>query len=164
MAHSFTLYKKFITPIPNTAIPPNMIQQTRTCSPLWRIWMFRFQDSSRFIQTRSDVENDVLRYNSVVRLVWADVSEEHIDSVFRIQRKSWRQYVNGPHGVISQKMVLFITTAVRTSNHKLQLNSVALFRQRTIPTERPPLVGEVVPTFADSGQRNGLPRPLISVF
>jgi hypothetical protein len=28
-------------------------------------------------------------------------------------------------------------------------NAVALVRERTIPTERPPLVGEVVPTFAD---------------
>jgi hypothetical protein len=28
-------------------------------------------------------------------------------------------------------------------------NSVALIRERTMPTERPPLVGEVVPTFAD---------------
>jgi hypothetical protein len=30
-----------------------------------------------------------------------------------------------------------------------KLNSVALVRERTIPTERHPLVGEVVPTFAD---------------
>jgi hypothetical protein len=36
-------------------------------------------------------------------------------------------------------------------NHKLKLNSVALVRERTMPTERPPLVGEVVPTFADRG-------------
>jgi hypothetical protein len=34
---------------------------------------------------------------------------------------------------------------------KLKLNSVALVRERTIPTERPPLVGEVVPTFEDRG-------------
>jgi hypothetical protein len=32
-----------------------------------------------------------------------------------------------------------------------KLNSVALDRERTMPTERPPLVGEVVPTFADRG-------------
>jgi hypothetical protein len=33
---------------------------------------------------------------------------------------------------------------------KIELkNSVALVHERTIPTERPPLVGEVVPTFAD---------------
>jgi hypothetical protein len=32
-------------------------------------------------------------------------------------------------------------------------NSVALVRERTIPTERPPFVGEVVPTFADRGCR-----------
>ena len=50
---------------------------------------------------------------------------------------------------------------------KLKLNSVALVRERTIPTERPPLVGEVVPTFAgrgvSRGQRNESPRPF-SVF
>jgi hypothetical protein len=33
----------------------------------------------------------------------------------------------------------------------LKLNSVALVRERTIPTERPPHVGEVVPTFEDRG-------------
>jgi hypothetical protein len=33
----------------------------------------------------------------------------------------------------------------------IKLNSVALVRERTMPTERPPLVGEVVPTFADRG-------------
>jgi histidinol phosphatase-like PHP family hydrolase len=32
-------------------------------------------------------------------------------------------------------------------------NSVALVRKRTIPTERPPLVGEVVITFVDRGCR-----------
>jgi hypothetical protein len=30
-------------------------------------------------------------------------------------------------------------------------NSVALVPERTIPTERPPLLGEAVPTFADRG-------------
>ena len=48
-----------------------------------------------------------------------------------------------------------------------KLNSVALVRERTIPTERPPPVGEVVPTFAgrgvSRGQRNESPRPF-SVF
>jgi hypothetical protein len=34
--------------------------------------------------------------------------------------------------------------------HK-QTNSVALVRERTMPTERPPILGEVVPTFADRG-------------
>ena len=49
-----------------------------------------------------------------------------------------------------------------------KLNSVALVRERTIPTERPPPVGEVSANFADRGvsrgQHNGSPRPLISVF
>jgi hypothetical protein len=34
-----------------------------------------------------------------------------------------------------------------------KLNSVALIRERTMPTELPPHVGEVVPTFADRGCR-----------
>jgi hypothetical protein len=34
---------------------------------------------------------------------------------------------------------------------KKKLKSVALVRVRTMPTERPPLVGEVVQTFADRG-------------
>jgi len=46
---------------------------------------------------------------------------------------------------------------------------VALVRERTIPTERPPPVGEVSANFfagrgVSRGQRNGSPRPLISVF
>jgi hypothetical protein len=47
----------------------------------------------------------------------------------------------------------------------LNKNAVALAREQTMPTERPPLVGEVVPNFADRGvvrgQRNGFPRSLI---
>jgi hypothetical protein len=52
--------------------------------------------------------------------------------------------------------------------YKLHLNFVALVRERTIPTERPPLVGEVSANFCglrmSRGQRNGFPRSLISVF
>jgi hypothetical protein len=46
-------------------------------------------------------------------------------------------------------------------------NSVALVRKRTIPTEPPPIVGEVNANFSgytvSRGQRNESPRPLISV-
>jgi hypothetical protein len=35
--------------------------------------------------------------------------------------------------------------------YELKLNSTTLVRERTMPTERPPLVGEVVPTFAHRG-------------
>jgi hypothetical protein len=51
---------------------------------------------------------------------------------------------------------------------KQKANSGALVRQRTIPTERPPLVGEVSANFSgyrvSRGQRNESPMPLISVF
>jgi hypothetical protein len=49
-----------------------------------------------------------------------------------------------------------------------KLNSVALVRKRTIPTELPPLVGEVSANFCwyreSRGRCNASPRPLISVF
>jgi hypothetical protein len=49
-----------------------------------------------------------------------------------------------------------------------QTNSVVLVRKRIIPTERPPLVGEVNANFSGQrvsrGQHNKSPRPLISVF
>jgi hypothetical protein len=51
---------------------------------------------------------------------------------------------------------------------KLKLNSVASVRERTIPTERSPLVAEVSVNFCGyrvlRGQRNGFPRSLVSVF
>jgi hypothetical protein len=44
-----------------------------------------------------------------------------------------------------------------------KLNFVALVRKRTMPTERPPLVGEVSANYCgyrvSHGQRNGSPRP-----
>jgi hypothetical protein len=49
-----------------------------------------------------------------------------------------------------------------------KLNFVALVRKQTIPTERLPLVGEVIANFCGQrvprGHRNGSSRPLISVF
>jgi hypothetical protein len=45
---------------------------------------------------------------------------------------------------------------------------MAVVRKRTIPTERPPLVGEVSANLWGyrvlGGQHNEFPRPLISVF
>jgi hypothetical protein len=47
-------------------------------------------------------------------------------------------------------------------------NSVAVIRKRTMPTERPPLVGEVSVNLCWKrvlrGQLNEFPWPLISVF
>jgi hypothetical protein len=51
---------------------------------------------------------------------------------------------------------------------KTKQNFVALVRKQTIPTERPPLVGEVSVNFSGQrvsrGQRTESPWPLISVF
>jgi hypothetical protein len=65
---------------------------------------------------------------------------------------------------LSQSIMLTITYLANSTIHKKKkLNSVASVRERTIPPERSPLVGEVVPTFADrevsSGQRDGSPQP-----
>jgi hypothetical protein len=98
------------------------------------------------------------KWRRVVRWVSTDVSDDHIASIFRVeeigsanQRASRWRYVppkrplklNGLHrlhGVISQKMILFITTAVKTSNptrpcHVLlfraqQWNCAAIFYRR----------------------------------
>ena len=65
------------------------------------------------------------------------------------------------------KFVFQLQKGLYTGEKALKLNSVALVRERTIPTERPPPVGEEVPTFAgrgvSRGQRNDSPRPF-SVF
>ena len=62
---------------------------------------------------------------------------------------------------------MHVLSSVHVRYTKTKLNSMALVRKRTIPTERPPPVGEVVPTFAgrgvSRGQRNESPRPF-SVF
>jgi hypothetical protein len=66
-----------------------------------------------------------------VDLVWTNVSEEHIASIFRVEGLiwfillpwRWRQYVppkrwftQDPHGATSQKTAFFIVTEVKTSN------------------------------------------------
>jgi hypothetical protein len=45
----------------------------------------------------------------------------------------------------------FVCCRLTCINDKTKLNSVASVRERIIPTERPPLFSEVVPTFADRG-------------
>jgi hypothetical protein len=63
---------------------------------------------------------------------------------------------------------LLIHSLLKTVLNALKTNSVAVVRKRTIPTERPPLVGEVSANLCRykvlRGQRNEFPRPLISVF
>jgi hypothetical protein len=50
-----------------------------------------------------------------------------------------------------------------SKKEQTKTNSVALARERTIPTERPPLIGEVSANFGgyrvSHGRRNGSPRP-----
>jgi hypothetical protein len=48
-----------------------------------------------------------------------DVSEEHVAPIFRVEEissTSKQVALNGLHGVVSQKLIFFITTAVKTSN------------------------------------------------
>jgi hypothetical protein len=62
----------------------------------------------------------------------------------------------------------FLSVPPDKSLPSIKINSGALVRQRTIPTKRSPLVGEVSANFSgyrvSRGQRNESPRPLISVF
>jgi hypothetical protein len=74
-------------------------------------------------------------------------------------RHTWDYWI---YGLCSSSGILKDTKV-----HK-KTNSVALVRKRTIPTERPPLVGEINANFSGQrvsrGQRNKSQRPLISVF
>jgi hypothetical protein len=47
--------------------------------------------------------------------VSADISEEHIAAIFRVEEISSarNQQANGLHGVIPQMLILFITNAVK---------------------------------------------------
>jgi hypothetical protein len=53
--------------------------------------------------------------------------------------------------------------ALETVRVMVAINSMVWVRERTIPTERPPLVGEVIANFCGwrvpRGQRDGSPRP-----
>jgi hypothetical protein len=71
----------------------------------------------------------------------------------------------------SSRNVLYITHSLMELNPSWEAANCAanvLVRQRTIPTERPPLLGEVSASFSGErlsrGQRNESPRPLISIF
>jgi hypothetical protein len=61
------------------------------------------------------------------------------------------QYKND--GLFERHILKYLPSAIKFHNLiltkaiELKVNSVALVRERTISTEPPPLVGEVVPTF-----------------
>jgi hypothetical protein len=65
-------------------------------------------------------------------------------------------------------MPLNSVTFINLGSKEYKTNSMALVRKQTIPTERPPLVGEVSANFSgyrvSRDQHNASPRPLISVF
>jgi hypothetical protein len=66
--------------------------------------------------------------------------------------KSWQQWDSTPLVGKVGEAGIRIQRSVRAL---LKLNSVDLVRERTIPTERPPLLGEVSANFADRGCRVG---------
>jgi hypothetical protein len=73
---------------------------------------------------------------------------------------AWSWHVPGIKLCVSVVPLLGATN--KTTKQTLWL----LVRKRTIPTDRPPLVGEVSANFLqiDGGQRNRFPWSLISVF
>jgi hypothetical protein len=88
-----------------------------------------------------------------------------------IQKKGWSlavligYFFNEYFHILRKKIKLFVKvispgTLTCEGIHRspqyrsiLRIKSVALVRERTKPTERPPFVGEVVLTFADRGCR-----------
>jgi hypothetical protein len=67
-------------------------------------------------------------------VVWFHLAQE---------RDHWRDFVD------TVKNVYGYSLGLRHPLYIYKLNSVALIRERTMLIERPPLVGEVVPAFAD---------------
>jgi hypothetical protein len=72
-------------------------------------------------------------------------------------------WINLAEGRVQWKDV--VSTVINLQFHEQTTNSVALVRERTIPTERPSLVGEVSATFCgyrvSRGQRNESPRRIL---
>ena len=64
---------------------------------------------------------------------------------------AWRSPPTPSSAEVKERVQLYLYLPVIMAgykvNSKLKLNSVALFRKRTIPTERPPPVGEVSANF-----------------
>jgi hypothetical protein len=66
---------------------------------------------------------------------------------------------------ITPKRTRLARNVIRAWKHKINLNSVAWVREGTIPTERPPLVGEVSANFCGQkvphDQRDGSLRHIL---
>jgi hypothetical protein len=75
--------------------------------------------------------------------------------------ESWNESLESLH------LETILLSSAKTKKKK-KLNSVAWVRERTVPTERPQLVGEVSANFCgyrvSHGQRDGSPTAVISVF
>jgi hypothetical protein len=59
-------------------------------------------------------------------------------NAYKFQSKNLRGRIHLPDAGVDGKVIY----------HRLKKNSAALFRRRTIPTDRPPLVGEVNANFS----------------
>jgi hypothetical protein len=53
----------------------------------------------------------------------------------------------------TQKVQIKKDLSQSVHHKKLKINSLALVREQTIPSEQPPLVAKLVSTFADRGYR-----------
>jgi hypothetical protein len=75
----------------------------------------------------------------IYQITWWQFPEVHnVDTPMRTTNLTWN----------FQKLHIQVWTGPSFfSSTKTKLNSVALVRERTIPTERPPLVGEVSANF-----------------
>jgi hypothetical protein len=104
------------------------------------------------LQSRSDYTVNLYKHNSM-SLLWRLILGYWkwpflTPFQFTVPKRPGLGSVSSPFPWI--RVTTFLLTRLYYLTIKTK-NSVALVRKRTIPTERPPLVGEVVPTLADRG-------------
>jgi poly-D-alanine transfer protein DltD len=112
-------------------------------SPLWFsiVGMINYHKLLRFSKT---IFNIVICYQS------QNSSMLELFKAFLCLKPEYRHYQLVMQTFISSKiyLTLFSTCVWYSYKKKKQTNSRALVRQRTIPTKRPPLVGEVSANFS----------------
>jgi hypothetical protein len=143
-----------------------------------------WQAQQNLSQHQVRVRSPTKRAQSVTLLtcIWLEVRSRHSQSSLRFIFLNPSAQLPGLYLEIKQQTSCYMLIPIRytlttqtfdatlrkASLIKPKKNSGASARQRTIPTERPPLVGEVNANFSgrrvSRGQRNKSPQPLISVF
>jgi hypothetical protein len=127
------------------------VQEDTFCGSVWLRGAVSFRaNNAQIIITELDkLHNETNRHSSVVITMRAPgLTPSYCPGVCTFNSDVY-VLVHGTEYVVRESK----TTRRNYFQAHIKLNSVALVRERTMPTEHPPLVGEVVPTFADRGCR-----------